>query len=215
MLADVATELYGLTPDRFTAERNRRAGELRGSDRALADAVRALPKPSTSAWLVDMLVRHRPPLVAELLALGAAMREAQADLDEVTLRRLGHDRRPLVGAIAREGLAVAEQLGHPVGAGAAAEVEATLQAALADADAASAVASGLLVRALAPGGFDRVDLDGAVAVPGVVGPGAAGAGADADAGAGGASAASAREAAARAARAARDAQRAADRAERA
>jgi hypothetical protein len=167
-LTEVARELYALPPDRFTAERNRRATAARGDDKRLASEIRALPKPSAAAWLVDMLVIHRVDLVEQALDLGATMRDAQDDLDEVSLRRLGRERRRLVAALARESLAVAEELGHPVGAAAAEAVEQTLLAAMADAAAADAVRTALLVRALEPAGFDAVDLDGAIAVTGAV-----------------------------------------------
>ncbi len=58
-LEEIADELYGLPPEEFTAARDARACALRASDRALADAVCALRRPTTAAWLVDLLVRER------------------------------------------------------------------------------------------------------------------------------------------------------------
>lgn len=53
----VAVELYGLTPDEFTAARNQLAKNVDG---AAAAAIRALRKPTLAAWLANLLVRTDP-----------------------------------------------------------------------------------------------------------------------------------------------------------
>src|SRR5690606_15251117 len=60
--------------------------------------------------------------------------------------------------------------GQKVSAAAIADVEQTLQAAMADPQAPDAVLSGRLVRALASNGIEPVDTDGAVAEPDVSTP---------------------------------------------
>ena len=165
-LGDIAGELYALDLDAFTAERNRRAKELRGADRELADAVAALPKPSAAAWLVDQLVRDEPGVVSAALALGPGLRAAQAALDRETLRELGAERRRALSEVADAVRRVAERRGRPLSSTVADEVEQTVVAAIADADAAAAVRSGRLVRTLISIGGEAVDLDGAVAAPG-------------------------------------------------
>ncbi|HWM34073.1 MAG TPA: hypothetical protein VNR36_07520 [Pseudolysinimonas sp.] len=165
-LGSIAGELYALDLDAFTAERNRRARELRTTDRALSDAVGALPKPSAAAWLVDQLVREEGEVVAAALALGPGLRAAQAALDRDALRELGAERRRALGAVADAARRVAERRGRPLSSSVADEVEQTVVAAIADADAEAAVRSGRLVRTLVSIGADPVDLDGAVAAPG-------------------------------------------------
>jgi len=165
-LAGIAGELYALDLDAFTAERNARAKALRDGDRELADAVAALPKPSASAWLVDQLVRAEPDVVAEALALGPALRAAQASFDREALRSLGADRRAALSDVADAARRVAADRGRPVSASIADDLEQTVLAGMLDEDAAAAVRSGRLVRSLQSIGGEPVDLDGAVAAPG-------------------------------------------------
>jgi hypothetical protein len=167
-LADVADELYALVPDEFTAARNARAKRLRLDDRALANAVAELRRPSPAAWLVNQLVRHRPDELEQLLQLGEQLREAQADLDAATLTALARERRKVVGALARDAGRLAEELGNEVRNPVLDEVAETLQAAMTDAAAAEAVRTGRLVRGLEAIGTE-VDLDGAVAGGAVAG----------------------------------------------
>ena len=55
---EVVDQLYGGPPDEFIARRDARAKELRkGGDRAAADAVKKLRKPSVSAAAVNRLAR--------------------------------------------------------------------------------------------------------------------------------------------------------------
>jgi hypothetical protein len=156
------TDLYALPPEEFTAARDEAAKELRGADRPAADAVKALRRPTVPAWLVNLLVRHEPALVEQLLDLGAQLAQAQAGGQGAALRELGEQRRALVEAVTDRALGLA---GRDVAAGARAEVAATLEAALADPASAQAVRSGRLTRALSYAGFGAADLTGAVADP--------------------------------------------------
>ncbi|MCU1437547.1 MAG: transposase [Naasia sp.] len=164
-LAEVADELYALLPADFTAARNARVKELRGEDRALAEQVAKLPKPSVAAWAANVLVRRKADEMQQVLELGASLRDAQEHLDPAALRELTGQRRKLVAALAREAVALGEDLGQRVTAPAAEELEQTLSAAMADPWAATALLSGRLVRPLQSVGMDKVDLAGAVAGP--------------------------------------------------
>ena len=169
--AEIVTGLYSLLPSEFTAARNSAAAEAaHGGDKELAKRLKALPKPSAAGWLVNTLVRKREEAITEILGLGASLREAQQDLDRQELRRLSSERHRTLRALAREARELAEQVGNPVSAAVAAEVEQTLWAAMTDADAAAALASGRLVRGLEANGWDPVDLDGAVADPDTASP---------------------------------------------
>lgn len=161
-LVDEAAALYALRPDEFTAARNTRARELRDDDRELADAVGSLRRPSPAAWLANQLVRHRADEVEQLFELGDELREAQDDLDAVSLARFAKERRRLVAALAQEAGGLAEELGNPVRRPVLDELAQTLQAGMVDASAADAVRSGRLVRGLEAVGVE-VDLDGAIA----------------------------------------------------
>jgi DNA repair exonuclease SbcCD ATPase subunit len=165
-LLTVAEELYALPPDRFTAERNDRAKAARGEgDRDLAQQIGRLSKPSAAAWAVNMLARHRADVIDQVADLGAALRKAQEDLDSKRLREQSRLRHDLIRAIANEGEQLAEELGNPIGKPAVTEVEQTLQAVMADPDAADAVRTGRLLRSLSSNGIEAVNLDGAVAIP--------------------------------------------------
>ena len=158
-ITSIANDLYALTPAEFTAERNRRAkdaGDLSGQ-------VRELPKPSAAAWGVNVFARVRADELTQLIELGELLRAAQDDADSNALQQLSKQRRALVAAMAREAASVAGERGAPVNAAAIMQIEQTLQAAMFDADAAAAVASGRLIRSLTSDGVEPVDLEGAVA----------------------------------------------------
>lgn len=167
-LPGIADELYALAPEEFTAARNARAKQVAGDSggKDLSDQVRRLQKPSAAAWVVNMLVRHRSDEVDEAIGLGEQLREAQENLDRKALAALNKQRRQLVSALARQAAELAEELGHRVSASVLTEVEHTLQAAMTDPEAATAIRTGRLVRSLATVGFEPVDLEGAVGVPG-------------------------------------------------
>lgn len=165
-LGTVVAELYALLPSDFTAARNARSADAgRSGHKNLAQRIKALPKPSTAAWLVNLLAVRRKDDLDAVLELGAALREAQEDLDQKQLRRLSTERQRLLRAIIREARELAAELDHPVSEGIAAEAEQTLWAAMTDSSAADAVASGQLIRSLQASGWDEVDLAGAVADP--------------------------------------------------
>ena len=146
-LADVAAQLYALPFDDFVAARTAAAKDAAAAKerRSLAAEVRSLPKPSVAAWTVNMLAARRPEILHELAGLGQSMRAAQASLDAAELRRLGQERRQLLGGAVKAAQAVAEQLGRKISGAIAVEVESTLRAATADAGAAAAVQSGRLL----------------------------------------------------------------------
>lgn len=71
-------ELYGLPLEEWTAARNALAKRLSGEGRkAEAGKVKALPKPSVSAWAVNQLFRSEGEGMGGLLAAGRRARAAQ------------------------------------------------------------------------------------------------------------------------------------------
>jgi chromosome segregation ATPase len=168
-LATVADELYALTPREFTAARNARAKEARARDKGLGASVKALPKPSTAAWAVNMLVRRQADQLDQVLALGSALRQAQENLDGDELRKLTRQRRELTAAVANQARELALELGVQVSDAVAVQVEDTLRAAMLDDRAAEAVRTGQLVTTLSATGLDEVDLSESVAVPESIG----------------------------------------------
>ncbi len=162
-LASAAEELYALSPGDFTAARDERVAQARASgDRDLARAIGALRRPVVSAWLVNQVVRVAGDQVGELLALGESLRQAHQDLAGEQVRELSVRRRELVASLLAEAKRLAERDGRPAGPQVEREVEATLQAALADADAAEALRAGCLASPLSYAGLGAGDEAGAV-----------------------------------------------------
>lgn len=162
-LVEIAAALYAKPLDEFTAARNSAAKSA--TDKELAKEVKALRKPTASAWLLNMMNVHRGSQLGQALELGAAMRQAQDELDGSELKKLGTQRQQLISALVKDGTALAGELGHPASPATAMEVEQTLRAAMADAGAAAAVATARLVRPLEASGWESVDLVEAVGGP--------------------------------------------------
>ncbi|MGY1858144.1 hypothetical protein [Modestobacter sp. SYSU DS0290] len=165
-LADVADELYGVPPEEFVAARTAARDRARAAgDKQLAKDVAALPKPTTAAWVCNLLARRAPDEVAQLTELGELLRSAQLDLAGDQLRELGRQRNQVVAALARQARGLAHREGHDVSTAVAEQVEATLRAAIADPDAGAALQGGRLTAALSYTGLGPVDLSAAVAAP--------------------------------------------------
>jgi hypothetical protein len=167
-LLELADELYALPLDHFTPARDARSKAAKG-DKDFASAIKALRKPSMAAWVVNLLVRRDSAQVEQVLAVGAALREAQQGMDGAELRALTRQRRQVTSAVTGQARALALEEGVRVTQAVADEVEATLTAAMVDADSARAVRSGLLVRSLKATGVEPVDVSPAVALPEALG----------------------------------------------
>ena len=161
----IAAELYALPPAEFTAARNARAG-LAAPE--LAKRLKALRKPTVSAWAVNLLARDGQ--LADAVELSTALREAQDDLDAAELARLGRQRRQLVAALAKQAVGLAEEAGGALSSAARDDVEKTINAAVMDASAAAAVLTARLTKPLEAGDIDPAALTDAVggSLPGAV-----------------------------------------------
>ncbi len=149
----VADELYRLPLEEFIPVRDARAKAARGKDRALAAAVGKLRKPSSAAWVVNLLVHERPELLEQLSDLADALRAAQESLSGDQIRGLSAQRHQVVASMVRESRRLAAARGVKVGDAVQRELEATFDAALADPAAAQAVRSGRLTTALSYAGL--------------------------------------------------------------
>ncbi len=151
----VTDELYALPRDEFIAARDERARRARAEgDRELAAEIGRLRKPSTAAWLANLLARERPDEIGGLVELGEALRRAHSELDGETLRRLSGQRRELVTALTGQARALGNSAGQRISDAVSRELEDTFTAALADPDAARLLAAGRLTSGLPPGGGD-------------------------------------------------------------
>ncbi|MFI6162041.1 hypothetical protein ACIA59_19120 [Micromonospora haikouensis] len=156
---DLLRRLYTEPPEGFVATRDAAVAEARRSgDPATAREIARLRRPTVAAWLVNLLALRRPELVADLTRLAEALRAAQRDLRGPRLRELSAQRRAAVAALVAEARRLAADVGGgpPVGKLPLGEVEATLNAALSDAEVAEQVRSGRLLRAASYAGFGEV-----------------------------------------------------------
>ena len=122
-----------------------------------------------AAWVVNLLVRHEAEQVEQLLQVGAALRAAQESMSGDELRQLTRQRRQVTAAVTTQARRLAREHGQKVTEAVAAQVEATLTAAMVDEECGKAVRSGMLLSALESTGVDAVDLDRAVALPDALG----------------------------------------------
>jgi hypothetical protein len=165
-IAEVADELYSLSPAEFTAARDERARDVRAAgQRELSAEIKRLARPTASAWLVNQLARQAPDELTRLFDVGQALHEAQRALAGDRLRELASQRRQVVADLLPVAAGLAEDAGQPASAAVLGEVRATLEAALADPQAGDAVRSGHLTKALAYAGLGEVDLTAALALP--------------------------------------------------
>jgi hypothetical protein len=153
-LDEVADELYTLPPEEFIPTRKAREDEAKADgDKALAKEIGSLPKPSTAAWVCNLLVREAHDEIAGLVELGTLVREAQESLAGDQLRALDVQRRQLVTALTRQARKLAYEHGHSVSTAVATQVEETLRAAMADPEAGEALLSGRLTSPLTYSGM--------------------------------------------------------------
>jgi hypothetical protein len=151
---DPVDALYGLPFDRFVPERDALAKALRAEgDRAGADAVRKLAKPTRAAWAVNAAVREHPDraraLAESARLLGDAQQELLAGGDASALREATDHARAAVAALAeaapRSGDATADK------------VRSTLHAATVDPEVLAEVVAGRVERERAASGFGGLE----------------------------------------------------------
>lgn len=146
-------DLYGLPLEEFTRARDELARELRkAGKREAADEVKALRKPSVSAWAVNQLARRHPQELKALVQAGDALRKAQRAAvtrgDSAGLRDAQRSHRERL----EELLATAR---HDLGTGGQTlqRVAQTLRAASVEKEASKALAAGTLTEDVSQSGF--------------------------------------------------------------
>lgn len=155
----VADRLYAVPPRQFVAERDAAVAAARAAgDAETAAALAALRRPTVTAWLVNMLALRAPERLAELGELADLLRQAQQELDGERLRELTAGRRTTVSGLVEAARSLASEADPELAGGKLplAEVEAMLQAALADPEVATAIRSGRLTKPVAASGFGEL-----------------------------------------------------------
>ncbi|MFC9251742.1 hypothetical protein ACIBCH_12925 [Amycolatopsis thailandensis] len=132
---EVADELYAGDPAEFVPVRNQRAKEAKAAgEAALAERIRALRKPTLAATILNR--RAGSPELAELARLGDDLRKAHSALAGAELRKLTRRRQELVNRILQGERSMSEPVTR--------EVEATLEAVVADPEVAALALAGRL-----------------------------------------------------------------------
>jgi hypothetical protein len=150
----VADELYGLLPEQFTAARTAREKQARAAgEKDVAAQIRSLAKPNQVAWLANQLARGHGDELRPLLELGAGLRDASATLTGDQLRDFSKQKRQLVSALVQRARRLAAGSGRKVSDDTARGLEDTLNAGLADPDAAEQLIGGRLTIGLQHTGF--------------------------------------------------------------
>ncbi|WP_186630039.1 hypothetical protein [Rhodococcus sp. BP22] len=153
-LDNTASELCAVDPQNFVAARTAAVAAAKESgNRKLAASIGKLRKPTTVAWMVNLLVREEPEDIAELFDIGNSLREAQRRSSAEKLKELSAARAQSIRALTRRAVEIAREHGHPSTENAAREVGQTLGAALADPEIGARVQAGRVVTAESYSGF--------------------------------------------------------------
>ncbi|MEN4475009.1 hypothetical protein [Mycolicibacterium cosmeticum] len=129
-------DLFRTPPERFTARRKELAAAAKErGDADAASTIGAARRPTTSAWVVNLLVLTDPTVRPRLAELYQALRTAHADMDGPRIRELSKAQRTLMQELTTAAVSAAEPA-HPTAA-LREEVAGTLQAAVADPDVAA------------------------------------------------------------------------------
>ena len=151
--------LYRSPLEAFTAERNALAARLKKEGRKDdAAEIRALPKPTPSAWAVNALFERQPKKMEELLGAGkrarAAQREAVSGRGAEALREAIRAARALSDELRWEAGQILAEQGRPPSRAVVERIAANLQALAFSPTASEAAARGWLDRDLEPPGFE-------------------------------------------------------------
>lgn len=152
-------DLYRLPPEEFTAARNALASRL-GKEKRKDEAaeVKALPKPTPSAWAVNALFERQEQKMDALIAAGKAARTAQrqavAGKGAESLREAIKLARGLADELRWDAAQILSEGGRPPSRDLVERIAANLQAIAFSPVAADQVARGWLDRDLDPPGFE-------------------------------------------------------------
>ena len=157
--ADV-NALFQVPLSEFTAARNALAAQLkRGGNDADANRVKALPKPSVSAWAVNQLYwRHRRPF-EHLIDTGEQFRKAQAAQlagKPADVRGTLDARREALGSLVQLAAGILKESDHPASPDMMRRVTSTLEALATYGRAEGAPPPGQLTDDIEPPGFETL-----------------------------------------------------------
>ena len=152
--------LFQLPPAEFTAARNALASRLKkGGHADEAEAVKALPKPSVSAWAVNQLFWKHRKAFDHLIATGETFRQAQAAQlagKAADLRGPLDARRQALSSLTRLAAGVLKTMGHNASPDITRRVATTLEALGTYGSHPDAPRAGRLTDDIDPPGFEAL-----------------------------------------------------------
>jgi DNA repair exonuclease SbcCD ATPase subunit len=159
--------LYGKPLHEFTAARDALSRDLRrAGDRAAAEKVKALRKPTVSAWAINQLARNERMKVRSVLVGGEKLRSAHAELlgggRPAKVTEASDAERKAISHLVSSAAKILSQAGHSPNESTLERVASTLRAAAVDDEGRLLLEKGRLTRDLDPSGFGPL---GAVATP--------------------------------------------------
>lgn len=146
----VSDELFAAKREDFTALRDERAKQAR-PDRAVADRISGLRKPTVAAWLVNQVSRNCPEEIDQLAELGESLRRAHQQLAGPELRTLSRRRHELIEMLNKRAQWLARKAAYTFSDATGRQIDDTFEAAVSDEQALEAVRAARLSAALAPG----------------------------------------------------------------
>lgn len=143
--------LFELKPEEFTTERDRLAKELKksGEDEEAA-AVKALKRPTVTAYALNLVARRYGGLIENVLAAGERMRTAtsRGKMDEAKA-----ERQKAIAEITSQAAGLMAEEDRPVTAQVREKITETLLAAATDDETRDSLKSGTLLKEAVPSGF--------------------------------------------------------------
>jgi len=150
-LPEAAEPLFELAPEEFTAERDRIAKEMKkqGEDEASAQ-VKALKRPSVTAYALNLVSRRHPDLVEAMLEADEQLRTAKSRTD---MDKAKADRQKAIAAISGKATSLLADQDRPVTAQVKERLTETLLAVATDDETRELLKSGHLLKEAEAGGF--------------------------------------------------------------
>jgi hypothetical protein len=149
-------DLYGLPLEDFVEARNALVRELRQQgDRAQAEAVRQLRKPSVPTWAINQLARTQDKKIRHLIKQEDALRRAHGSSGDRFRDALAAE-RSAVAELVQEAAQILGESGRPATESTLERISSTLQAAAADPTHRDDLAVGRLTEELEPLGFEAL-----------------------------------------------------------
>jgi hypothetical protein len=143
--------LYAAARDRFTAERDALAKQLKTTDKEAAAAVKTLRRPAVTAWALNQVARTEPDEIAALLEADALLSRSQrGGAGRQALAEAARTRREIIGRLVAAASRTLAEAGHPDSPANRDRIARTLAAVAVDAEGREALSRGRLTGDLTP-----------------------------------------------------------------